>query len=744
MSIFDRIGELLKKEVNPNVFGYLTAREAPSMKASDYVKAYKGWVYTCTNAIAEEVASMQLHLQQQQDGSWIEVTEHIVIDLLQDVNDFNTFNGLLTETSSFLELDGNGFWYLPRGEVTNKPTEIWFLNPTKISVVKSKEKVISGYVMTTKTGEKVPLTTDEIIHFKRFNPLSRYRGMGTVQASAMAIDADTFSAQWNKNFFYNSAMPSSVLETDEELTDEQYDRLKEQWDSRFRGLDNAHKMAILQGGLKYKPAQLSQRDMDYLNQRRFSRDEILAVFRVPKTIIGITEDVNRANAEASEYVFSKRVIKPKMRFIVDHLNEFLLPMFDMSQDEWRFVFDDPVPENRDLELKEYENGIKNYWLTSNEIRDSEGLPPVSGGDSIYVPFSLYPIGSTEEKGVEKQTKQMGDVQRDDHIKKVEKRRRILISEIEKLLPDWLKLYRKLYDQVVKRLIKFAEGEKSIKKGRVDDLIALLFATETQDINDLKGVADKSLRSAFVRGGRQAFQDLDWAQAFSTDNDRASQWLANNALREAKTINNTLKSEIRKILSEGVKEGKSTLQIADDINRIKKDTAKFKAERIARTEVTRAYSEGVIEAWKQTSLVTHKRWITVGDDRVEQDCAGNEAEGAIPFDQPFSSGAMTPADEHINCRCSLQSLSASDLTFSVQEEAGKILKIEKDKLKKDIAKELKLSKDRLGKEADEIVGKAKVQADSIVKEATKEAKKEKKKIIGDLAKLRDDAMKQLYD
>ena len=343
MSIFDRIGKLLQKEVNPNVFGYLTSTSAPTMKSSDYVKAYKGWVYACTTAIAEEVASMQLHLQQNTNDGWVEVTEHIVVDLLKDVNNFNTFNGLLTETESFLELDGNNFWYLPRGEVTNKPTEIWNLNPTKIAVVKSKDKVIAGYTMRTATGGKIPLDIDEIIHFRRFNPLSRYRGMGTVQASAMAIDADDFSAQWNKNFFYNSAMPSAVLETDEELTDEQYKRLKEQWDSRFRGLSNSHKLAVLQGGLKYKPAQLSQKDMDYLNQRKFSRDEILAMFKVPKTIIGITEDVNRANAEASEYVFSKRVIKPKMNFIVDHLNEFLLPMFDMEQSEWRFVFDDPVP-----------------------------------------------------------------------------------------------------------------------------------------------------------------------------------------------------------------------------------------------------------------------------------------------------------------------------------------------------------------------------------------------------------------
>ena len=216
------------------------------------------------------------------------------------------------------------------------------------------------------------------------------------------------------------------------------------------------------------------------------------------------------------------------------------------------------------------------------------------------------------------------------------------------------------------------------------------------------------------------------------------------MQEAKRISNTLKTELTDIISSGVKEGKSTLQIADDINRIKKDTAKFKAERIARTEVTRAYSNGVMEAWKQSKVATHKRWITAGDDRVEEDCAGNELEGAIPIEQPFSSGAYTPSDEHINCRCSIQTLTASDLTFGVQEQANTIMQKEKDKLTADIKKQIKLEKDRLGKQADDIIGKAKIEAGKIVVGATKQAKKEAKKITGDLVKLREQAMQDIYD
>ena len=68
-----------------------------------------------------------------------------------------------------------------------------------MTVVRSDTKFIGGYVYKSEKGEEIPLDVDEVLHFKRWNPRSRYRGVGTIQAAALAIDTDTYAAQWNRN-----------------------------------------------------------------------------------------------------------------------------------------------------------------------------------------------------------------------------------------------------------------------------------------------------------------------------------------------------------------------------------------------------------------------------------------------------------------------------------------------------------------------------------------------------------------
>ncbi len=142
------------------------------MKGPEFLGAYKGWVYSCVNAISEEVATIDLHLQRLTSDGWSEIPEHLALSTLADVNPFMSSSDLLIATQSFLELEGNAFWYLPRGSVTRKPAEIWLLDPTKTYVVKSATEFIGGYVYKNEKGEDVPFKREEIIHFKRFNGCS--------------------------------------------------------------------------------------------------------------------------------------------------------------------------------------------------------------------------------------------------------------------------------------------------------------------------------------------------------------------------------------------------------------------------------------------------------------------------------------------------------------------------------------------------------------------------------------------
>src|SRR5690606_22005039 len=109
------------------------------------------------------------------------------------------------------------------------------------------------------------------------------------------------------------------------------------------GTKNAHKLAILGGGLKFDDAfKTSLKDMDFLNLRKFSRDEIFSIFQVPKSIVSITDDVNRANSMEHRAIFIENRIKPEMERLVNFLNEFLVPEWG---DDLYLGFKDPTPNN---------------------------------------------------------------------------------------------------------------------------------------------------------------------------------------------------------------------------------------------------------------------------------------------------------------------------------------------------------------------------------------------------------------
>lgn len=372
----------------------------PSRKAHEFLEAYNSWTYAAVNAIAQEVSNIKLHLYKRKivrgQIEIEELHEHEALSLLQFVNPHMTHYQLYEVNQVYLELMGEGFWYLLRkdpGNINSPIEQIWPLRPDWVTVIPSDD-FIKGYKYSPNgliDPDAVEIATVDMIPFKYLNPLNPYRGKGAVQAAAMAIDTDQFSADWNRNFFFNSAVPYLILRTKKKPNPEETQRFLETWQAKFQGKTSSHKIAMLTGDWE-DPFVFGDKlkDMDFIEQRKMMRDEILGTFRVGKSAINITEDVNRANAEASNLNFMERVITPKMIRFVAHLNEFLLP--NWPNEDLFFDFDDPAPADQEMELKLYENG-KNYWLTPNEIRERQNLTPLDGGDTIYMPFTLQPIES---------------------------------------------------------------------------------------------------------------------------------------------------------------------------------------------------------------------------------------------------------------------------------------------------------------------------------------------------------------
>ncbi|MFN7088641.1 MAG: phage portal protein, partial [Candidatus Paceibacteria bacterium] len=334
------------------------------------------------------------------DGTEEEIFENEILDLLNAVNPTQTGYELFYNTAAHLELVGNAYWYLGNlKDEREKPQAIYILNPRYVKFERGGFPNIIKKYKYTENNQELYFEPYQILHFKYPDPNDPYEGIGTVQAIAQWIDADNYATEFNRRYFLNGARIGGFLESESAYTPEQLEYLKKSFEAIYKGIDNAYKVAALPKGTKYIPSSESQKDMDFVNMQMMMRDKILSGFRVPKTVLGITDDVNRANAEATNYVFALRTIKPKMQLIVSYLNEFLVPRYG---DDLYLDFVSPVLEDAQIKLEERKAALAGQpYMSVNEVREELGLPAIENGDAVMVNFSSTPLGTPKAKKINK-------------------------------------------------------------------------------------------------------------------------------------------------------------------------------------------------------------------------------------------------------------------------------------------------------------------------------------------------------
>lgn len=689
------VGNMLRKasDVSQSRFissvasAYLTS--ADTTFNPDHLQQFKNWVFACVEARAEEVANIELDLF---SGDEI-ITEHEVLDLLNHPNPSMTRHDLIMAHQAFLDLDGNSFWYLAReNDGHGAVREIYPLRPDRVKIISGKTNPleVDGYLFLQPGGNKVAFEPQEIMHFKRFNPLGYHpfphRGMGIVEAAMWAIETDNEARNWNYRFFKNSAKPDGFLTTPGDAAPDADEllRLRAEWESAHNGSDNASRIAILGGGMTWNAIASTAKDMDFVNQRTFSRDEILALFRVPRTIIGITDDVNRANADASIYVFALRTIKPLMQNFTDHLNEMLLPEYG---DNLEFGFTSPVAEDRKESIEEYQLGIAGGWLTINEVREREGLATVTGGDGLYLPISQIEVAQTDPepvtapkaakkgktiRGVKPKGKKRTKSAVEDAVEKLiaSKKSKVKMKPSKKeytakeLTPEqkdayiatWKANLKVSQAPLRKAMIKFFEAQeaevvanakyqmkrksiaKLVEKGATDFLFDSEGATQ----------AAVSLITPFIqdyikRSGASASQLL--GTTFDSATDTLAKFVADRSQYFAETVNGTTREDLLTSISAGLQNNENLSQIQERIAGVYDIAKGSRTQMIARTEISAASNEGAVGAYTQAG-VDQIQWAVV--DPKDEDCLINDGVTEKIGDAFPSGDDMPPV--HPNCEC----------------------------------------------------------------------------------------------
>lgn len=353
------VAQVVNKSAVPYVSGKgdrLTQMFAPpapqlaEMRAFGQVGTLFAIVTKCANATAQVEWKLWRKAKSGKQEDRTQVTQHLALNIWNKPNDFYTRQEFVESTGQHQELVGEQWWVISRNPLSSLPLELWPVRPDKMRPIPDKENYLVGYVYTGPSNEQIPLEKDQVIMLRSPDPMDPYRGMGPVQTILPDLRASNMAAQYVANFFTNSAEPGGIIEVDERLSDDEFDEMTTRWREQHQGVSNAHRVAVIEKG-HWVDRKYTMKDMQFTELRTASSEMIREAFGFPKPLLGTTDDVNRANAEAAEYVFAKWLIVPRLQRIKEALNNDFLPLFypPGAVPDVEFDYDTPVPEDKEFE-----------------------------------------------------------------------------------------------------------------------------------------------------------------------------------------------------------------------------------------------------------------------------------------------------------------------------------------------------------------------------------------------------------
>ena len=638
------------------------------------VRAYEShvWVYNCVKAIATNLASIPIlpYIQKvvNKKPSWVVNEKHELRALIDKPNPYMSGYNLREYTAAAMELTGNAYWFL-EDMGTEAIKEIWPLLPDQVKPVAAADKMISHYVYRVGMAD-INLPYDRVIHFRFMNPQSFIYGQGALSAAKISVMTDIFAQVWNKKFFQNAARPDVVLTTDNVLDDDVRARVITSWRQIHEGYQKQGKTALLEQGIKAQPLTIGSKDMDFVNLRKDLRNEILAAFGVPPSVVGLLEFANYSNMDAQLKMFWTQTVMPLLRNIEDTLTM----RAEQITFEYGTVFQGDTSNVLALRpdmkmLADTAQVFVNTGIPLNRVIELLDLPiePVEGGDQPRLPAAPNPFGGlSAPNSDQKMIKAKKDAARFARWKAIDDKFREHEAKFKLSIAGF---FRSQQTRVLKRLQENAAAllagtiPKALDLKSVDDSIDIIFDLSNEETL-MKKTAGKLIEGTFFDFAVRMTNQINPTFDYNITDPVANQWIASKTFKlvqEAnrytlETIKDEVKASIQDAVASGFSAGETIGDISDRIKSVYDFAVEGRADRIARTEVISSANAGSFDAMKKAGI-ERKEWLSSQDDHVRDTHVvldGQDKSLDEYFISPSGSQLMFPGDpeadpsETINC------------------------------------------------------------------------------------------------
>lgn len=287
------------------------------------------WVQIAVAAKAGVVTTTPFNVMRLAGEKTEQIPNHPFELLMRRPNPLQSRAEFIEATTSYYDLTGNAFWWLNKRNPQAPPDELWCIPTQRMTPVPDGRMYLRGYIYETDWGDKFPLELHEVVHFKRFHPLNQFVGLSPLEALSTVAGGDIAMQEWNTNFFAkNNAKIPGILAFSDPIQDSEWERMKTDIRTRYGGTNRELMMLrnAGKGGVQYIATALSQGDMQFLDGRTFTKEEIFAIY-APGLSSVLAVNATEANSISGKRTFIEYAVWPHLVRIAEKITSDVLPLY---------------------------------------------------------------------------------------------------------------------------------------------------------------------------------------------------------------------------------------------------------------------------------------------------------------------------------------------------------------------------------------------------------------------------------
>ncbi len=391
---FFGVGQLANPESGAQQSGPTTRGTESGIVVSDERALQVAAVWSCVRLIAETVASLPLGFFRTVDDDRVSLERsHPLVELLsRSPNLMMTSQEFREAMTCQLALWGNAYARIEW--LGDRPVSMIPMKPEHVTPVRIGGELTYHY--STDKGVAV-LAKKSVFHLKGFgtdgviglSPLAYARNV-----LGVTVSADKYAAA----SFANGGRPGGVLMLDRFLDPKQRELVRELYSNISATADNAGKMWVLEGGMKYESISIPPDDMQMLQSREFQLGEIARIFRVPSHLINDTAKSTSwgSGIEQQNLGFLQYTLRPYLTRWESVIKDALLSPIDRDSVVIEHNVEGLLRADSAARAQFYSGMVQNGLMTRNEVRRLENWPSVSGADALTAQTNLAPLANLGE------------------------------------------------------------------------------------------------------------------------------------------------------------------------------------------------------------------------------------------------------------------------------------------------------------------------------------------------------------